>query len=545
MAFERKLILDSLKPHVERLKSIHMREMFKENPSRFDEFSISFGDLLLDYSKNKIDARAMNALFEIAKKCEIEKNRDDMWAGEKINNTEDRAVMHMALRYFGKEVTKVDGKEIMPKIRQELSRIKDFSDKIHNAQIVSSAGEKFTDIVNIGIGGSDLGSKMVVNALSSYTSKKLKIHFVSNVDGAHIADTLKNLNPKTTLFLIASKTFTTDETMTNANTARNWLKTALGEGAIKSNFIAISTNLKACNDFGITNENIFIFWDWVGGRFSLFSAIGLSIALSIGYENFEQFLKGAAKMDEHFLTAPIKQNLPIILALVGIWNRNGINHQSQAILPYDQRLSRFPAYLQQLDMESNGKSIDKSGYRVEYETGAVVFGEAGTNGQHAFYQLLHQGSDIIPSDFLVAANAHENLGDHHEKLLANCFAQSEALMNGKSLNEVIAELAQMGLNQEEIKKLAPHKVFEGNRPSNTLIYNKLDPKTLGMLIALYEHKIFVQGIIWDINSFDQFGVELGKQLARGLLPKIRGDESYSEENPSTTGLIKHFHSLKD
>ena len=544
MAFERKTILESLHPHVKRIRATSMRKMFEENPARFADFSTSACGILLDYSKNQIDKKAMDALFDIARACEVEKNRNKMWAGEAINSTENRAVMHMALRYDGDENLQVNGEEIMPKIRHELNRIEQYSNQIRTGEIVSSSGEKFTDIVNIGIGGSDLGPLMVTKALEPYISPDLQLHYVSNVDGAHIHDCLKRLNPKTTLFIIASKTFVTDETMTNAKTAKNWLITALGKDAVSKHFAAISTNIEACNEFGITKSKIFGFWDWVGGRYSIWSTIGLPVAIAIGFNNFKAFLSGAAQMDEHFRTAPPEKNLPVILALIAIWNRNGLNFSTNAILPYDQHLSRFPAYLQQLDMESNGKSVDISGYRVGYDTGAVIFGEAGTNGQHAFYQLLHQGTDIIPVDFLVAANSHENLPQHHEKLLANCFAQSEALMSGKNLSEVIEELALSGMSNEEIKTLAPHKVFEGNRVSNTLLYKKLDPKTLGSLIALYEHRVFVAGIIYNINSFDQWGVELGKQLAKKILPMVKEEKHKKGKNSSTNGLLEYFFRLK-
>ncbi len=545
MAFERKNILDGLRPHAKRIKATSMRKMFEENPNRFDDFSVSACSILLDYSKNQIDQRAMQALFEIAEICMVEKRRDAMWAGKAINTTENRAVMHMALRYNGKEKLLVNGQEIMPKIRHQLERVKEYSTKIRNAEITSSNGKKFTDIVNIGIGGSDLGPDMVTKALEPYAHSDLKLHYVSNVDGAHIYDCLKRLNPATTLFIIASKTFSTDETITNANTAKSWLIEALGKKAVAKHFAAISTNISACNEFGIDSDNIFGFWDWVGGRYSIWSAIGLPAAIAIGFDNFKDFLAGAAQMDEHFRTSPLQKNMPVILALIGIWNRNALNYKSQAILPYDQHLSRFPAYLQQLDMESNGKSVDLSGYPVNFETGAVIFGEPGTNGQHAFYQLLHQGSDIIPADFLAAINAHENLPEHHDKLLANYLAQSEALMLGKDLKQVISELAMSGKSQTEIKKLAPHKVFTGNRPSNSLLYKKLNPKTLGSLTALYEHKIFVQGVIWDINSFDQWGVELGKQLAKSILPIVRGGEMPDKVNSSTTGLIKYLLNNKE
>ncbi|VAW16198.1 Glucose-6-phosphate isomerase [hydrothermal vent metagenome] len=533
-----------LQNHKSRLANVHMRDMFASDAKRFRHFSANCGDLLLDYSKNRIDKDTMKSLFALARAAGVEERRDAMWAGEAINITEGRSVMHMALRYQGDEPVMVDGRNVMVDVRAVLEKIRNFTDQVREGNLRSSTGASFTDIVNIGIGGSDLGPAMVTKALSPYMRAGLRAHFVSNVDGADLVDTLKDLDPSSTLFVVASKTFTTDETMTNAISARAWLMAALGEEAVGDHFTAVSTNIAGCKAFGIDEARIFGFWDWVGGRYSVWSAIGLPVALAIGFENFSMFLKGAAVMDRHFCTVPLEKNLPAILALVGIWHRNIWHYTTQAILPYDQRLSRFPAYLQQLDMESNGKSVTLDGQQVTTATGPVVWGEPGTNGQHAFYQLIHQGTDIIPCDFLLAATAQENLPPHHIKLAANCFAQTEALMLGKTIDQVKTELAASGMEEAAINKLAPHKVFAGNRPSNTLIYRKLDPATLGQLIALYEHKIFVQGTIWGINSFDQWGVELGKQLAKVLLPKVEGATNGSVHDSSTQGLLAYFHHLQ-
>ncbi|MCF4098307.1 glucose-6-phosphate isomerase [Maritalea sp. P4.10X] len=518
-----------------------MREMFKSDPERFGKFSLKLDDLALDYSKNLIDESAFNALIDLAKAVNVEARRDAMWAGEHINSTEDRAVMHMALRYQGDQPVMVDGKDVMPDVREVLANMRTFASAVRSGDIKGATGQKITDVVNIGIGGSDLGPAMVCNALRPYIDAGITPHFVSNVDGADIADTLAQLQPENTLVLVASKTFTTDETMTNANTARKWLVDALGDDAVKDHFAALSTNLDACADFGIAQDRIFGFWDWVGGRYSVWSAIGLPVMLAIGPDQFDEFLAGAYEMDQHFLSAPLAENMPVIMAVLGVWYRNVWGHATHAVLPYDQRMNRFAAYLQQQDMESNGKSVQLNGEKVTRKTGPIVWGEPGTNGQHAFYQLIHQGTDIIPVDFLVAAQAHDNLPEHHQKLVANCFAQSEALMLGKSADQVMAELKEQGLSTAEIEALTPHKVFEGNRPSNTLIYTKLTPKMLGKLIALYEHKVFVQGAIWNINSFDQWGVELGKQLAKAILPKVKDANASSRHDGSTEGLLAQFH----
>lgn len=526
-----------------RLSHEHLRRMFKNDPQRFKNLSLDSGTLFLDYSKNIVDQQAMDVLFELARTSEVEQLRDKMWAGEHINSTEDRAVMHMALRHQGDDDLHVDGENISQPIRTVLAEMRSYATKLRNGEVVGSTGKKITDVVNIGIGGSDLGPAMVVRALSPYVSE-IEPRFVSNVDGSDIADTVKSLNPETTLFIVASKTFTTDETMTNANSARKWLAAALGDKAVGNHFVAVSTNLEACAEFGIQEDRIFGFWDWVGGRYSVWSAIGLSVMLAIGPKHFDQFLAGAAEMDQHFLTAPLEKNMPVIMALLGVWYRNSFGYSTHAVLPYDERLGRFAAYLQQQDMESNGKSVQRDGSAVNYSTGPIVWGEPGTNGQHAFYQLIHQGTDVIPVDFLIAAQGEEDYPVHHEKLVANCFAQSEALMLGKTADEVRSELASQGLSASEIEELTPHKVFPGNRPSNTIMYQKLTPNTLGNLIALYEHKVFVQGAIWNVNSYDQWGVELGKQLAKALLPKVQGNANASDHDSSTQGLLKHFHSLR-
>lgn len=527
----------ALQAHKTRLNDTHMRDQFAAEPNRFDSFSASCGDLLLDYSKNLIDESSLQSLFDLARTAEVEKRRVAMAVGDHINFTEDRAVQHMALRHASTDPVMVDGKNIMPDIRAVQANIKTFVTQVRSGEIRGDNGQSFTDVVNIGIGGSDLGPAMVTAALAPYTSPDLTLHYVSNIDGAHMGDTLKSLDPARTMFIIASKTFTTDETMTNANTARDWLVSALGDEATTGHFAALSTNIPGCKEFGIQESRVFGFWDWVGGRYSVWSAIGLPVALAIGYENFEKFLSGAAEMDAHFLKTPLEKNLPVIMALLGVWYRNTWGFSTHAILPYDQRMHRFAAYLQQQDMESNGKSVTQENKPVTRSTGPIIWGEPGTNGQHAFYQLIHQGTDIVPCDFLLAANPHENLGQHHAKLVANCFAQSEALMLGKSQEQVMDELTSSGMSKSDAQSLAPHKTFVGNRPSNTLLYTKLDPKTLGKLIALYEHKVFVQGTIWNINSFDQWGVELGKQLAKDLLPNVQGKGGTTSHDSSTMGLL--------
>ncbi|MEM7464133.1 MAG: glucose-6-phosphate isomerase [Pseudomonadota bacterium] len=537
-----KSALKTLEPHRKRLSDMPMRQLFAADSRRFSKFSAKLDDLLFDFSKNRIDADAFDALIELARNRHVEARRDAMFAGEHINVTEDRAVLHTALRNLSGDPVLVDGTNVMPEIRKVLSAMRKFSNDLRSGKYKVSGG-KITDVVNIGIGGSDLGPAMVARALSPYADGP-QTHFVSNVDGADLADTLKGLNPKTTLFIIASKTFTTAETMANARSALAWIKKAVGAKRAGGHFAALSTNLEATRAFGISDDRTFGFWDWVGGRYSVWSAIDLSVMLAIGPARFRSFLEGAHIVDQHFCKAPLEKNIPVIMALLGVWYRNIWGFGTHAVLPYDNRLARFPAYLQQLDMESNGKHVDLSGKEVRTETGPVVWGEPGTNGQHAFYQLIHQGTDIIPCDFLIAAEPQEKMGDHHLMLVANCLAQSEALMTGKTLEEVTAELKKNGLDEAAIKQLAPHKVFEGNRPSNTFIYRKLTPKTLGMLIALYEHKVFVQGTIWDINSFDQWGVELGKVLAVEIQPFLSANKSPTKKDSSTKGLVKTFLSLR-
>jgi glucose-6-phosphate isomerase len=544
MASNRKSLLNPLMRHRKRLAETTMREMFAADRQRFRTFSASACGILLDYSKNRIDAKAMAALFELARAAGVEERRKAMWRGEHINVTEDRAVMHMALRYMGDKPVKVDGKDVMPDVRAVLAAMRKFSDAVRDGSLRGATGEQFSDVVNIGIGGSDLGPAMVTLALEPYTRPDLRVHYVSNVDGAHMHDTLKRLDPKRTLFIVASKTFTTDETMTNAATARAWIAAASGEAAVPDHFAALSTNLNACAAFGIKSDRIFGFWDWVGGRYSVWSAIGLPVAIAVGFDNFEALLRGAYEMDQHFLKTRLEKNLPLIMGLLGVWYRNAWGFSTHAVLPYDQRLSRFAAYLQQQDMESNGKSVTLAGKPVDYPTGPIIWGEPGTNGQHAFYQLIHQGTDVIPVDFLIAANPHEALPPHHAKLVANVLAQSEALMLGKNKDEVIAELTAQGLTKEQIKALTPHKRFPGNRPSNTLMYARLTPEMLGSLIALYEHKVFVQGTIWGVNSYDQWGVELGKQLAKALLPKVESATSPKGHDSSTQGLLAAYHRLR-
>jgi glucose-6-phosphate isomerase len=539
---------EALRAHHWEMKGSRLRDLFAEDPQRFERFSLHLDDLLLDYSKNLALPETLEKLLALARAANLTEAREAMFAGEKINVTEGRAVLHTALRNRSDRPVLVDGRDVMADVREVLDCMAAFAEGVRGGRVVGATGERFTDVVNIGIGGSDLGPAMVTRALSPYGSDDLRCHFVSNVDGAHLSDTLKGLDPRRTLFLVASKTFTTLETMTNAHSARAWLVEALGEAAVAHHFAAISTNLQKVAAFGIAEERIFGFWDWVGGRYSVWCAIGLPVMLAIGPLRFGEFLDGAHEMDEHFRSAPLATNMPVILGLLGIWYRNAWGFGSHAVLPYDQRLERFTAYLQQLDMESNGKGVTLTGHPVSEATGPVVWGEPGTNGQHAFFQLLHQGTDVVPCDFLVAAEAHEDLGadtgDHHLQLIANCLAQSEALMRGKTAAEARAELTAAGMDEAAVEALVPHKVFPGNRPSNTLIYRKLDPRTLGRLIALYEHKVFVQGRIWGINSFDQWGVELGKQLAGELLPMLKGEASAEGRDASTAGLLREIARLR-
>lgn len=535
----------ALQQHFTAMEKQEMKQLFADDPTRFQQFSLQFEDLLVDFSKNRITAKTLELLLELAEQTELPANIAALFNGEAINETEGRSVLHMALRNRSNRPITVGGKDVMPDVNRVLDKMDAFAGKVLSGNWKGYQGQRITDIVNIGIGGSDLGAVMVTEALKPYWQEGIQSHFVSNVDGTDIVETLKGLTPATTLFIISSKTFTTQETMTNAHTARKWfLDTAVEEAHIPQHFVAVSTNMEGVQKFGIAAENMFEFWDWVGGRYSLSSAIGLSISCTIGFENFKGLLEGLHAMDEHFRTAPSSKNLPVILALIGIWYNNFFGAETEAILPYDQYLHRFPAYFQQGNMESNGKYVDRNGDKVDYQTGPIIWGEPGTNGQHAFYQLIHQGTKLIPCDFIASAKSHNPTGDHHDILLSNFFAQTEALMKGKSAEEVEAELVKAGLSQAEIKALLPYKVFEGNRPTNSLLLQQLTPRSLGILIALYEHKIFVQGAIWNIYSFDQWGVELGKQLAKGILPELQNDESIVSHDASTNGLINAFKQMR-
>jgi glucose-6-phosphate isomerase len=528
------------------LAPAHMRQMFAGDPDRFGEFSLTFAagrenEIFLDYSKNRISAETVMLLMALARQAGVEEWREKMFAGGELNFTERRAVLHTALRNRSGDPVYVEGKNVMPQVQAVLGHMKEFCRDIRSGDWKGYSGKTITDVVNIGIGGSDLGPVMVTEALKPYGRRGPRVHFVSNVDGTHLAEVLRTLHAETTLFLIASKTFTTQETMTNAVTARQWfLESAADPAVVAKHFAAISTNAAEVARFGIDPRNMFEFWDWVGGRYSLWSAIGLTIALSIGFDRFEDLLAGAHEMDLHFRSAPLEHNMPVILAMLGIWYIDFFGMATHAILPYDQYLHRFPAYFQQGDMESNGKSVDRSGIRLDYATGPVIWGEPGTNGQHAFYQLLHQGTQTVPADFLAPAISQNPLGEHHRILVSNFLAQTEALMKGKTSEEARAELVHTGLPAERLEKLVPHKVFEGNRPTNSIMFRKLTPRTLGSLIALYEHKIFVQGIVWQINSFDQWGVELGKQLAKTIQAELEGEEEVSSHDSSTNGLIRYF-----
>jgi glucose-6-phosphate isomerase len=534
-----------LSEHFQRVKDLHLRELFREDPGRFERFSIRFNDILVDYSKNRVTAETLRILVDLAEEVDLRDGIEKMFAGQKINETENRAVLHVALRNRANTPVYVDGQDVMPQVNAVLAKMRTFSQKVISGEWRGYTGLKISDIVNIGIGGSDLGPVMVTECLRPYAKKGIAAHFVSNVDGTHIAETLKRVHPETTLFVISSKSFTTQETMTNAFTARNWfLNHAKDAAHVAGHFVAVSTNIEQVQAFGIARENMFVFWDWVGGRYSLWSAIGLSIALTLGFENFEELLQGAYEMDGHFRGTPFHQNIPVILALLGIWYNNFFGSQTEVMLPYDQYMHRFPAYFQQGNMESNGKSIDRGGNRVTYQTGPIVWGEPGTNGQHAFYQLVHQGTKLIPADFLAPALTHNPTGDHHQILLSNFFAQTEALMNGKTKEEVISELRKKGKGEGEISRLWPYMTFDGNKPTNSILFRKLTPRVLGSLIAMYEHKIFVQGLIWNIFSFDQWGVELGKQLAAKILPELKDASPMSSHDSSTNGLIKAYKKLK-
>ncbi len=533
-----------LSEHYQKMKNIHMRDLFAADPERFSRYTIRFEDILVDYSKNIIKQGTLDLLVKLAESAALSEAIEKMFTGDRINETENRPVLHVALRNQSNTPIYVDGTDVMPEVNGVLKQMADFSDQLLSGKWRGFTQKPITRIVNIGIGGSDLGPVMVTEALRPYTVSHMRSHFVSNVDGTHMAETLKELDPETTLFIIASKSFTTQETMTNAHTARRWfLERAKEERHIEKHFVAVSTNADEVTRFGINPQNMFRFWDWVGGRYSLWSAIGLSIVCTVGYENFTQLLAGAHAMDQHFRRAPFAQNIPVILGLLGIWYNNFFGGETEAILPYDQYMHRFAAYFQQGNMESNGKSTDRNGNPVTYQTGPIVWGEPGTNGQHAFFQLIHQGTKMIPCDFLAPAISHHPIGAHHRVLLANFFAQTEALMKGKTEAKARAELSTQGLEPGAIKRLTPHKVFPGNRPTNTILFQRLTPRTLGSLIAMYEHKIFVQGVIWNIFSFDQWGVELGKQLAKNILPELDTEAPITSHDASTNGLINTYRKM--
>jgi glucose-6-phosphate isomerase len=533
-----------LTAHLLTMQATHMRELFEEDPKRFEKFNIQFNDLLFDYSKNIITEETMNLLMDLASEVHLQDAINAMFNGDKINQTEHRSVLHIALRNTSNTPIHVDGENVMPQVNAVLEQMKNFSNRLISGEWKGYTGKSITHVVNIGIGGSDLGPLMVTEALRPY-HKNITPYFVSNVDGTHIAETLKKVNPETTLFIIASKTFTTQETMTNAESAKTWfLENTFGQGEVAKHFVAVSTNTKAVTAFGIAPENMFEFWDWVGGRYSLWSSIGLSIACTIGFDHFSQLLQGAHDADQHFRHEPFEKNIPVIMALLGIWYSNFFDAHSETILPYDQYLHRFAAYFQQGNMESNGKSVDRNGQPIYYQTGPVIWGEPGTNGQHAFYQLIHQGTKLIPCDFIAPAISYNPIGDHHDKLLSNYFAQTEALMLGKTEAQVTKELQAAGMDKEEIKFHLPYRVFSGNRPTNSILFKQLTPHTLGVLIAMYEHKIFVQGVIWNIFSFDQWGVELGKVLAKKILPELTSPDVITSHDASTNGLINYFKRLK-
>jgi len=542
-ALTRSATWQALRAHHKVMARASMRDLFRDDARRFQHFSLQAGDILLDFSKNLITAETLKLLLKLAQEAGLKGAIAAMFGGEKINFTENRAVLHVALRNRSERPILVDGHDVMPDVRAVLAHMRTFSEQVRSGRWKGHTGKRISDIVNIGIGGSDLGPVMATEALKPYAKPGLNVHFVSNIDGSQLTETLRRLDPESTLFIVASKTFTTLETLTNARSAREWfMASAKSEAAVAKHFVAVSTNAAEVKKFGIDTKNMFGFWDWVGGRYSLWSAIGLSIALAIGMDRFEELLAGAHAMDEHFRSAAPEKNLPVVLGLLGIWYNNFFGAQTQAILPYNQHLHRFPAYLQQLDMESDGKRIDRDGRAVDYSTGPVIWGEAGTNGQHAFYQLIHQGTKLVPADFLAAIETHNPIGEHHAILLSNFFAQTEALMRGKTPAEARAELKAAGMSGAALERLLPHKTFAGNKPTNSILFQKLDPRTLGSLVALYEHKVFVQGTIWRINCFDQWGVELGKQLAQNILPELQTKGRVSSHDASTNGLINRYKS---
>ncbi len=535
----------ALEDHRREMAGVHMRDLFDKDPDRFAKFSVQLGDILFDYSKNRITENTISLLIKLARQAKLGEQIEAMFTGEKINTTEDRAVLHVALRNPPGDPVYADGENVMPEVKAVLDKMRRLTEDVRSGSVTGYTGQSITDVVNIGIGGSALGPRMVTRALAPYKHPRLRLHFVSNVDGTHLSETLRHVRPATTLFVVASKTFTTLETMTNARSARAWLlEWAKDEKAVAKHFVAVSTSAEAVSDFGIDLDNMFGFWDWVGGRYSVWSAIGLPVAMAIGMDRFEEFLSGAHAVDQHFRTAPFDKNIPVLMALLGVWYNNFFGAQTHAILPYDQYLLRFPAYLQQSDMESNGKRVTKDGKRTEHSTGPVVWGAPGTNGQHAFYQLIHQGTKLVPCDFLASAVSQNPLGNHHALLISNFLAQTQALMQGKTEEEVRAELEASGMAGEELDTLVRAKAFEGNRPSNSILFKKLTPTALGSLIALYEHKIFTQGVIWDINSFDQMGVELGKRLAQKIVPELDGDGPVASHDSSTNGLINYFKSIR-
>ncbi len=531
----------ALERHWQQMRSRHMRELFADDPARAERMSADAAGLHLDFSKHLATDETLRLLFALARAVDLEHWRERMFTGEQINLSEDRAVLHTALRNRTDVPTLVDGEDVMPAVDGVLARLRDFSERVRSGEWKGHTGKAITDVVNIGIGGSNLGPKMVCEALKPYQSDQLRPHFVSNVDGTHLAETVRGLDPETTLFIVASKTFTTQETMTNAQSARRWLVEALGDDkAVRNHFVAVSTNTEKVAEFGIDTDQMFAFWDWVGGRYSLWSAIGLPIAIAVGFERFAELLAGAHEMDVHFRSAPLEQNLPVILGLLGVWYRNFAGAKTHAILPYDQSLQYFPAYFQQGDMESNGKHVTREGERVDYSTGPVVWGQPGTDGQHAFYQLIHQGTELIPSDFIAPIKSHHPLGNHHDLLIANCLAQTEALMRGRTLQEAKEEMIAAGASEAEAERLAPQRQFDGNRPTSTLLMEQITPHSLGALIALYEHKIFTQGILWGINSFDQWGVELGKKLANVIVDELEAGEISTDHDASTAALLSYF-----
>ena len=537
----RELAFNNLKQHYEDARYLNMRKLFEQDSQRFDRFSLQFQDILLDYSKNLISDETMSLLLELAKASDVESWRDRMFHGEKINDTEHRAVLHIALRNRSDKAITIDGEDVMPAVRGVIDHMSDFAGRVRSGEWKGYTGKRITDVVNIGIGGSDLGPKMVYEALKPCRHPDMRAHFISNIDGAHTEEVLEQLDPETTLFIVSSKTFTTQETITNANTARAWFLAAAEDPQhIAKHFVAVSTNRNAVIDFGINPDNMFEFWDWVGGRYSLWSAIGLSIVLLVGVDNFIALLEGAHAMDNHFASMPLQQNMPVILAMLGVWYNNFFGAETHAILPYDHYLRSLPMYLEQADMESNGKSVDRDGHHVNYNTGPIVWGATGINGQHAFYQLIHQGTKLIPADFIASEQTHSKLKQQHDIMMSNFFAQTEALMRGRTLEETCEAIQSAGMKVDDVRDRLPHMVFEGNHPSNTILLKKLTPYNLGSLIALYEHKIFVQGIVWNLNSYDQWGVELGKQLAKKILGEIESFEAAADHDSSTSNLIRHY-----